>query len=759
VSRKNFILAGLLILFFNTLMAKDPISWVLNQPFPNPVFITGDYNVQYTLRNELPFTLVNPLNITKNASSTEFRFNDQCTGMKLRPGDTCFIGITLNPATSGTKTVSLIIGGYDKNQVPLPALTTSSIINPALNYTVGGSTNGLKGTLVLQNNGSDTVTLTSDGTFTFPDSLPPGSAYSVTVLSKPANQTCTVDNGNGIISNANVTNVQVICSVNAYTVGGTLSGLAPQATVELQNNGGEILSLSANGSFVFLTPVAQDALYAVRVFSQPFNQICTVMNGEGTMGSTNVTNVIVLCSTNAYTLGGTLSGLSPTETVVLDDGLGDTLSLNSNGSFTFPNLITQGAMYNVTVSQQPSTQKCQVANGSGTMERAVTNVVVTCVNNNTTLETNIFLALSVTGHTEFGVNGTPSSGLPRIITIQNTGVSQANNLSISYQGLPFGTAHSSTCGSNLAGNASCTITITPGATATSNGTNPCNLGTAPIPGDVSISADNASTVSTNVVVLDYGCIYEGGYIFAFDDTTANTGSVGGKVATTSDQAAPYPNGIVWSSNGGTGGGNQGTDPVDVSFDIIPGIVETSSSSIGLPTYLLFTSFFSDTYTNTNPFTSASFSMCYGALDGFCNTGNILTFYNEFTTHNRLGNGGTPKFTATSGPTTITYYAAGLCAQMISHYSDWYLPAICEMGYGIGVCGNSSTPTLQNMQSSLVDSLSLFAGHYWSSTEVSAIPQLGDTAWLQFFGTGGLTIQSSQNKYFQLGVRCARALTL
>ncbi|HHI9468053.1 TPA: hypothetical protein ACP9DH_003890, partial [Legionella anisa] len=134
-----------------------------------------------------------------------------------------------------------------------------------------------------------------------------------------------------------------------------------------------------------------------------------------------------------------------------------------------------------------------------------------------------------------------------------------------------------------AASGSCTITVTPGSTATSDGTNPCSSnGTAPLPGAVQVSADNATTVSTDVVVLSYGCIYQGGYVYAFDDTTPNTSSVGGKVATTSDQAAPYPNGIVWSSNGGTGGGTGGSDPVDVSYDTLPGIALASTSSVGSP---------------------------------------------------------------------------------------------------------------------------------------------------------------------------------
>ena len=673
----------------------------------------------------------------------------------------------LNLAINGSAINGNIFGGPivcslgNPNQCYQPSAANSLYITqgPAANYTVGGSVFGLSGTLVLANNGGDALTLNADGTFTFSNALPPGSSYQVTVQNQPATQTCTVTNGSGIITNANITNVIVNCSTNTRTVGGNVSGLTVSESVVLQN-GGDNLTINSNGSFTFSTPIAQGATYNVTVLTQPSTHFCTVTNGSGTAGSSNITNVQVTCATNAYTVGGTVSGLSGT--VVLQNNVADNLSLNSNGPFTFSTPVAEGATYNVTVLTQPSGQTCSVTNGSGTMGGAdVTNVSVNCVTNMTTLSTSVSqLALSVTGLTEYGVSGTPSSGLPRIITITNTGSNPAVNLAVTPPTWPTGTTSSTTCGSTLAASSSCTITVTPGDTATSDGTNPCSGGTAPIPGVVQVSANNATTVSTDVVILSYGCIYQGGYVFAFDDTTPNTGSVGGKVVTTSDQVPAFPNGIVWSSNGGTGGGSGGSDPADTSSDTLPGIDETSTSATGSPTYAAFSSFFSSTYTNSNPFTPASFSMCNGISDGSCNTGNIVTFYNQFITNNTLANGGTAPFTASAGPTTLTYYAAGLCKQTISSYSDWYLPAICEMGYGSSAaCGTSSAPTLQNIQSSLIDTsgLSAPAGIYWSSTEYSTLPQL--EAWDQFFASGGGSSQGVALKSNQIGVRCSRALTL
>jgi hypothetical protein len=82
---------------------------------------------------------------------------------------------------------------------------------------------------------------------------------------------------------------------NAFTLGGTVSGLL--GTVVLQLNGTD-LSINANGAFTFASLVAEGAPYNVTVLTQPASQTCTVTNGSGIMGASNVTNVGVTCSTN-----------------------------------------------------------------------------------------------------------------------------------------------------------------------------------------------------------------------------------------------------------------------------------------------------------------------------------------------------------------------------------------------------------------------------------------------------------------------------
>src|SRR6202041_2920610 len=81
-----------------------------------------------------------------------------------------------------------------------------------------------------------------------------------------------------------------------FTVGGTISGLSSGASVTLLDNGGDAYKATANGKFTFTTSLATGATYSVTVGTQPTGETCTVTLGSGTVGSANVTNVAVACS-------------------------------------------------------------------------------------------------------------------------------------------------------------------------------------------------------------------------------------------------------------------------------------------------------------------------------------------------------------------------------------------------------------------------------------------------------------------------------
>ncbi len=221
------------------------------------------------------------------------------------PASGSFTLQTGSPAiNSGTSSVSSVVtADYDGAVRPqdsvydIGAYETSGSVTtppPTTTYTVGGSLTSLSGTIAIQNNGTDTLSLSANGVFTFPTAVSNGSTYSVTILTQPSGQTCTVSNSSGTINGSNITNVQIAC-VSTYTVGGTISGLSG-GTVTIQNNGTDTLARAANGTYTFSHALTNGSSYSVLVTNNPSGQTCTVSNGSGVISGANVTTVGIACT-------------------------------------------------------------------------------------------------------------------------------------------------------------------------------------------------------------------------------------------------------------------------------------------------------------------------------------------------------------------------------------------------------------------------------------------------------------------------------
>ncbi len=127
-------------------------------------------------------------------------------------------------------------------EVPVRVIYTAP---PVVTHTIGGTVSGLTGTgLVLRNNGGDNRAVTADGAFTFATAIGDGAPYSVTLLTQPSGQTCTVQNGSGT-ANATVTNVAVSCVATPNPVAwGTAAVIetnagnayAPQIAIDTNGN-------------------------------------------------------------------------------------------------------------------------------------------------------------------------------------------------------------------------------------------------------------------------------------------------------------------------------------------------------------------------------------------------------------------------------------------------------------------------------------------------------------------------------------------
>ena len=222
-------------------------------------------------------------------------------------------------ASNGTHNFSGIASGTNYNvtilQQPLYQVCTVSNGSGTLNadasvsiscdgtVTIGGKVYGLNGSITLQNNAANDLSVSSSGDFVFADNFSMGSSYLVTISSQPSSgQTCTPNNNSGRATD-NITSVEIICSQTLRSISGSISDLT--GTLVLQNNYGGDQTFTSNDNFTFY--VADNSSYNVTVKSQPAGK-CNVSNGTGT-ASDNVSNVSVNCW-NLVDGGNSLDGIN-----------------------------------------------------------------------------------------------------------------------------------------------------------------------------------------------------------------------------------------------------------------------------------------------------------------------------------------------------------------------------------------------------------------------------------------------------------------
>lgn len=349
------------------------------------VTATGTANIKYRVTNQSKKS--HTLSMRLIPGITQETTAGYCSSpFVLAYQQSCTLGLSVNGGSLSGNVVGgpIVCQGGNPLQCYQPSQANSLNITKISSFTVGGTVTGLTETVTLLNNNTNSTLISRDGSFTFSTPIANGSTYSVTVGTQPPDQTCTVFNGTGTVNGADVTNVVVTCSTNAYYVGGTISGLT--GTVVLLNNDTNPTARSTNDGFIFSIPIADGSPYSVTVATQPVDQTCSVANGTGIMSGADVDDVVVTCSADTYKVGGNITGLAQGETVTLLNNGTDATLFSANGAFAFPTEIADGSPYAVTVKTQPIAQTCTVVNGTGTITGGnVTNVAVTCVTQNTTL--------------------------------------------------------------------------------------------------------------------------------------------------------------------------------------------------------------------------------------------------------------------------------------------------------------------------------------------------------------------------------------
>jgi len=272
-------------------------------------------------------------------------------------------------------------------------------------YKVGGVLTGLApgNNFVIDNNGIDPLVLSSNGTFYFNSLISDGAGYMVSISAQPLvpPQQCSITaaNGSGLIAGADINNINIDCK-NYYSISGNIINL--YGSITLRNNGIDDLAFSGNGGnfpFTFYTPLPDFSVYNISYIPLK-NKTgiivnCTITNGNGVLNGADVSNIVIDCAPQVYTISGNISGLKSTGLIV-ELTYGDMytgavyweqLSININGAYTFNSLIPDQSTYLINFVQ-PKGQFCSVNNPNFTKAIITSNLIdmnISCIDNTYTV--------------------------------------------------------------------------------------------------------------------------------------------------------------------------------------------------------------------------------------------------------------------------------------------------------------------------------------------------------------------------------------
>jgi 6-phosphogluconolactonase (cycloisomerase 2 family) len=174
-------------------------------------------------------------------------------------------------------------------------------------------------------------------------------------------------------------NSATLTVVNAYSLGGTVAGLAHSGLVLTDGYDAALPLATSAGTFTFPTLLSPGTPYKVTVEAQPAGLNCGLSNASGTMGNANIGNVGVSCATASYSVGGSVAGLANSG-LVLQDNAADNLTVATGStSFKFATQVANAGAYAVTIKTQPAHAVCVVGSGSGKISGSnISNVSLNC---------------------------------------------------------------------------------------------------------------------------------------------------------------------------------------------------------------------------------------------------------------------------------------------------------------------------------------------------------------------------------------------
>lgn len=292
--------------------------------------------------------------------------------------DTYSLSISAQP-TNPWQTCSITQKATGTISETTGSVTDANISCTTNQYKISGTISGLTYDGLVLGIGGNSYTISAGSTSFNTGSWDSGTSYTLSVLSNPSYQSCTVTNGSGSVANGDITNISVSCSYLSYAVQATIGGLVntDQVTVIDGTHGTVYAGIGSN---VTLYNLEHLSTYSLAVSANGYS--CTISNPTGTVFGANVTNIGINCTPNTYTVSGSITGLLGSDQTVVSSGTGvNSAFIGNTLSQTFFNL-THGSNY--AISASPAGYSCSVTggtngNGTGTINAAaLTGVSITC---------------------------------------------------------------------------------------------------------------------------------------------------------------------------------------------------------------------------------------------------------------------------------------------------------------------------------------------------------------------------------------------
>lgn len=248
-------------------------------------------------------------------------------------------------------------------------------------YSLGGSAQGLDrdGLALNERFSAQRATVAADaGAFSFPNPVPFGQAYAVSLDTMPVGRECSLAAATGVVAGP-VTSLAVTCAPRRVVLGLDLAGVDADGLALEETRSGQVLTLASGASTAeFPAALAWESTYDVRVTTAPLGRACAVDGGVGVVLGTT-TRPQVACTRQRFTVGGSVSGLDGGGLVLFEAATQQQTAPASGATgFQFPAPIEWDTAISVGITGQPTMQFCTLDGGARLVRSNITDLDIAC---------------------------------------------------------------------------------------------------------------------------------------------------------------------------------------------------------------------------------------------------------------------------------------------------------------------------------------------------------------------------------------------